>query len=276
MAPFKLNPFSNAMFHPTDDLCKSAYDSTCETALSVPPDTVRRLEQERAMEAYTHMLLGYVREQLQDEGYDVSSRQMSTFMSTLERSILPATRDGSLNKSILDSKKLNQMLVEYRRENQASFVQTSGTDDDQTSFGGGNHVMDVDERLNKAMERLHRDLPATAAASSRSAVDLDARLAAAKSVFEQHHDKPAPPALFPRKNVSFAGSANMDLDMRLAAAKAMYHDAPSSRCSDDDDESVQSSSFALDTDGDLDAQMEAARARWLAAEARCENDGDRA
>ncbi|ETV64916.1 hypothetical protein H257_18281 [Aphanomyces astaci] len=247
------------------DLCQSACNSVCGTALSVPPDTLARRDHAAAMDAYTHMLLGYVREQLQDEGYDVSSRHMSTFLSTLERSILPTSTDIHHHQSMVvtDSKvKLNQMLEEYRRDNHASFVHGDGDEN-----GDGDRKMgidmDVDQRLNQAMERLHRELPST---RGMAAVDVDVKVA--KSVFDQHgsssHQGSMPPVC---TNGSFAGS--VDLDMLLAAAKAKYA-ATSSHLDDDEYDDESDVDDEEEDEDDLDAQMEAARARWRAAEERAQ------
>ncbi|RHY37117.1 hypothetical protein DYB38_004139 [Aphanomyces astaci] len=255
-------PTSRLPSHPYHhDLCQSACNSVCGTALSVPPDTLARRDHAAAMDAYTHMLLGYVREQLQDEGYDVSSRHMSTFLSTLERSILPTSADIHHHQSMVvtDSKvKLNQMLEEYRRDNHASFVHGDG---DENGDGKMGIDMDVDQRLNQAMERLHRELPST---RGMAAVDVDVKVA--KSVIDQHgsssHQGSMPPVC---TNGSFAGS--VDLDMLLAAAKAKYA-ATSSHL--DDDEYDDESDVDEEDEDDLDAQMEAARARWRAAEERAQ------
>ncbi|KAF0718734.1 Aste57867_1519 [Aphanomyces stellatus] len=193
---------NESKFFKTEDFCKSAFDSDFgATMVSVPPEHVpQRALHDRAMEAYSHMVLGHVREQLQAEGYDISSRQMSTFLSTLERSILTG---GS---NVLDTK-LHQMLDDYRRENH-TLLGDEMTTTTSISMGQG---------------------------AREGSLLLNQRLAAAQAVFD-HAQQPSTRSTKSAKNVSFGGSTAMhmmpavademsaddDLDAQLAAARARF------------------------------------------------------
>ncbi|KAF0727174.1 hypothetical protein Ae201684P_019494 [Aphanomyces euteiches] len=214
----------------TEDFCKSSYESACHTAVSIPPDELRRLQHQEMSEAATRMLLGYVREQLQDDGYDLSSRYMSTFLSTLERTFL--TNGGGGNNSIhrsgvFDTIKLNQMLKEYRREN---------TSEDANDAG-------MEQVLAKAVERCQREnLPS---------------LVSATAPFELKSAKPKP-------TPSFASSLKKedDLDAQLAAAKEQY--LRGSNLSSDYSESMYTESeISAAASGTLDDQLAAAQKRYI-------------
>ncbi|KAH9114672.1 hypothetical protein AeMF1_011250 [Aphanomyces euteiches] len=216
----------------TDDLCPSAINSTCRTAVSVPPDETRRKEQQQAMEVYTRMLLGYVREQLIDEGYDMSSRRMSTFLSSLESSFL--SNDAT---STVDSTKLNQMLEDFRRHNRSS---RGGSE-----LGTGKS----------------RDPEFASRRSSRSIHDTTLSIRSDVATCLLNESEPSPAVFQPIRGGINLTSAQ-DLDAQLAAARADYLSASfrSSEVTDSTRSSLTDSSFVSSTDDD--ARLAEARRRW--------------
>ncbi|KDO28089.1 hypothetical protein SPRG_20247 [Saprolegnia parasitica CBS 223.65] len=185
--------------HNHPDLCQSAFDSACGTAVSVPPDFQVRLVQQEATVAYTNLMLGYVRDQLMAEGFDMSSREMSTFLSTLTRSVLASSRSmASTNPNTLDVR-LVQAMERYRREQQNSTelsLTSTSTSQYNTASSSKKSVhfkdLDLDARLAMARERYAREQTfimgntelstSSVESSPRSSIgnDLDARLAAAR------------------------------------------------------------------------------------------------
>ncbi|OQR82572.1 hypothetical protein ACHHYP_15849 [Achlya hypogyna] len=188
--------------HAHPDLCLSAFDSACGTAVSVPPDVQVRMAQQQATVAYTNLMLGYVRDQLMAEGYDMSSREMSTFLSTLTRSVLASSRSmASTNPNTLDVR-LVQAMERYRREQQATDLSVSSSSQYNTNSSSKKSVhfkdLDLDARLAMARERYAREQTfimgnatelstSSAESSPTSSVsagnDLDARLAAARQMW---------------------------------------------------------------------------------------------
>ncbi|OQR92092.1 hypothetical protein THRCLA_08794 [Thraustotheca clavata] len=183
--------------HP--DLCQSAFDSACGTAVSVPPDFQVRLAQQQATVAYTNLMLGYVRDQLIAEGYDMSSREMSTFLSTLTKSVLASSRSmASNNPNTLDVR-LVQAMERYRREQQATDLSASSSSQYNTNSSKKSislKDLDLDARLAMARERYEREqtfIMGNATELSTSSADsdddssfhgdLDARLAAARQLW---------------------------------------------------------------------------------------------